>query len=81
MSYMFKGCSSLEEVNLSNFNTENVTNMECMFSRCKSLEKLDLSNFNTNKVNYMIGMLYGCSDQFQRKIKARYKNIKEVAFH
>ena len=26
-SYMFNGCSSLNELNLSNFNTNNVTNM------------------------------------------------------
>ena len=31
---MFSGCSSLRELNLSNFNTNNVTNMECMFQGC-----------------------------------------------
>ena len=31
---MFNGCSSLKELNLSNFNTNNVTNMEYMFSGC-----------------------------------------------
>ena len=34
MSYMFAGCSSLKELNLSNFNTTNVTDMRNMFSGC-----------------------------------------------
>ena len=34
MEYMFYGCSSLEELNLNNFNTNNVTNMRWMFGRC-----------------------------------------------
>ena len=37
---MFYGCSSLERLNLNNFNTNNVTNMWYMFSRC--LEELKL---------------------------------------
>ena len=55
MGGMSKGCSSLKELNLSNFNTENVDNMRAMF--------------------------WGCSDQFQNKIRAEYKNIKEEAFN
>ena len=31
---MFNGCSSLNELNLSNFNTNNLTNMTYMFSGC-----------------------------------------------
>ena len=31
MSYMFYKCSSLTSLNLSNFNTNNVTNMSGMF--------------------------------------------------
>ncbi len=31
---MFNGCSSLEELSLSNFNTNNVKYMDCMFSEC-----------------------------------------------
>ena len=46
MSYMFYNCKSLKELNLSNFNTQNVTNMFCMFECCESLKELNLSNFN-----------------------------------
>ena len=34
MEYMFFGCSSLKELNLSNFNTNNVTDMRGMFYEC-----------------------------------------------
>ena len=47
---MFADCNSLISINLSNFNTQNVTNMSNMFYKCKSLTSLDLSNFNTQNV-------------------------------
>ena len=57
---MFKECSSLTKIDLSNFNTKNVTNMYSMFSGCSSLTKIDLSNFNTKKVTNMHDMFCGC---------------------
>ena len=36
---MFSWCSSLTNIDLSNFNTNNVTNMNCMFWGCKKLNK------------------------------------------
>jgi len=38
---------SLKELNLSNFNTNNVINMGGMFEGCHKLKELNLSNFNT----------------------------------
>ena len=58
---MFFGCSSLKELNLSNFNTNKVTDMRSMFSDCSSLEELDISNFNTNHVEVMEWMFFRCS--------------------
>ena len=46
---MFNNCSSIEELNISNFITDNVTNMQKMFYKCILLKKLNLSNFNTTK--------------------------------
>ena len=54
MSYMYSGCESLKEINLTNFNTNGVTNMENMFNRCSSLKEINLSNFNTENVTNMI---------------------------
>ena len=79
MSWMFSGCSSLKELNLNNFNTNNVTDMRDMFYGCSSLKELNLSNFNTNNVNDMGYMFNGCSEQLKIKIKSEYKNIKEEA--
>ena len=80
MSYMFYGCSSFKELNLNNFNTNNVTNMFRMFYGCSSLEELNLNNFNTNKVTDIGSMFYRCSNEFIKKIKIKYKNIREEAF-
>ena len=40
MGGMFYGCSSLKELNLFNFNTNNVTYMSSMFYNCSSLKEL-----------------------------------------
>ena len=77
---MFHGCSSLKELNLSNFNTNNVTNMRFMFDGCSSLKELNLNNFNTNNVTSMFGMFGGCLDELKLKIKSQFKNFKEEAF-
>ena len=44
MSYMFAVCSSLNSIDLSNFNTNNVTDMSDMFHGCSSLNSINLSN-------------------------------------
>ena len=80
MGNMFLGCSSLKKLNLSNFNFNNVTDMRNMFYRCSSLNELYLSKFNINNSTHITGMFCRCSKQFQNKIKAKYKNIKEDAF-
>ena len=80
MNCMFYGCSSLKELNLNNFNTNNVTDMYDMFYGCTSLKELNLNNFNTNNVTDMYGMFRGCSNDLIMKIKTQYKNIKEEAF-
>ena len=60
MGFMFSVCKSLTNLNLYNFNTQNVTNMEYMFHYCESLINLNLSNFNTQNVTNMGDMFYGC---------------------
>ena len=58
---MFGWCTSLKSLDLTNFNTENVTDMYYMFYNCTSLESLDLTNFNTAKVTNMTDMFRKCS--------------------
>ena len=50
ISYMFAGCTSLSNINLSNFNTQNVTNMFRMFSGCKSLKKENILTKDKNLI-------------------------------
>ena len=59
--FMFYDCNSLISLDLSNFNTQNVTDMGCMFAGCNSLKSLDLSNFNTQNVTDMIFMFGNCN--------------------
>ena len=73
MSNMFFLCSSLKELNLSNFNTDNVTNMCWMFNECSLLKELNISNFNTNNVTNMSYMFFGCLDELKMKIRNQYK--------
>ena len=58
MSFMFHGCSSLKELNIDNFNTNNVTDMRDMFFGCSSLKELSIDNFNTNNVTNMSYMFW-----------------------
>ena len=52
---------NLDKIDLSSFNTSNVTNMSYMFMGCSSLTSLDLSGFNTSNVTYMYYMFNDCS--------------------
>ena len=61
IAYMFVGCSNLTGLDLSNFDTSNVTNIQGMFYKCSSLTNLDLSSFKTSNVTNMSNIFYGCS--------------------
>ena len=58
--YMFYQCNNITEINLSNFDTSQVTDMHGIFSYCLLLSSLDLSNFNTSQVINMNEMFYHC---------------------
>ena len=49
MSGMFSNCSNLSELNLSSFNTNNVTNMRYMFHICKNLNFLQINKLNIKR--------------------------------
>ena len=58
---LFQNLTALEEIDLSNFDTSNVTSMSAMFSNCGSLESLDLSSFDTSNVTSLAGMFNYCT--------------------
>ena len=45
---MFFRCSSLKQINLINFNTNNVTNMNRIFSGCSDDLKMKIKSENKN---------------------------------
>ena len=58
---MFGYDSYLESLDLSNFNTSNVTEMYRMFNGCSRMTTLNLGkNFKTAKVTNMMEMFCGC---------------------
>jgi surface protein len=57
---MFSGCRGLKKLDVSGFDTSNVTSMGDMFDRCVSLKKLDVSGFDTSNVTDMGGMFEWC---------------------
>ena len=61
MANIFSNCSSLTSLNISNFKTDNLKNMNGMFYNCTSLTSLDLSNFKTDNVVDMEWMFSECS--------------------
>ena len=75
MNVMFYNCNSLTNLDLSNFNTQNVTNMSRMFGSCKSLTNLDLSNFNTQNVINMNYLFYRCNSLRKKNILTKDKKI------
>ncbi|MCR4664107.1 MAG: BspA family leucine-rich repeat surface protein [Paludibacteraceae bacterium] len=50
----------LEKLDLSTFNTANVTDMSQMFAGCVALKELNLGSFNTENVENMSSMFYNC---------------------
>ena len=64
----------LSKLDLSSFNTNNVTNMSNMFYKCKNLSELNLSSFNTNNVTNMNWMFCNCNLNF---IQINKLNIKK----
>ena len=61
MGNLFKNCTSLVYVNLTNVDTTLTTNFGDMFTNCSLLTSLDLSSFKTSKVESINNMFYNCS--------------------
>ena len=52
MHELFLSCLEIKELNLNNFKTSKVNNMNLMFYHCASLKSLNLSNFYTSQDIY-----------------------------
>ena len=61
MRGMFFNCPNLSSLDLTNFSTGNVTDMNAMFGYCQ-LSSLDLTSFNTANVTNMYMMFISCQN-------------------
>lgn len=60
-SSMFSGCRSLEELDVSGFDTSAARSLGWMFHGCEKLASLDVSNFDTSAATSLSSMFYGCT--------------------
>ena len=58
---LFEDCNSLSYIDLSHFNSKNVTNVYGMFLNCTSLTNINLTNFNTQNVKIFRSMFDSCT--------------------
>ena len=61
-SNMFKRCINIIYIDLSSFDTSEVTDMSNMFSECNGLKNIDLSSLDTQNVNNMNKIFYKCNN-------------------
>ena len=84
MSGMFYYCNKLSSLDLSNFNTEKVTNMSGMFFGCSALTTIYASdNFKTDKVTVSSNMFGGCTNlkgYDSSKIDHTYANCSTTGY-
>ena len=57
---MFHLCTDITEIDLSNFDTSEVTFMPYMFDNCYQLSSINFSNIKTSKVTNMCSMFNSC---------------------
>ena len=59
--YMFTDCTDILQVDLSEFDSSEVTQINNMFRGCTSLISVNFDNFDTSQVSYMGAFFYQCS--------------------
>ena len=76
---MFRDCKSLISIDLSSFDTTNVSNMGFMFMECSFLESIDLSSFNPANINSMVCLFYKCSSLKKENVKFKNSDKKLIS--
>ena len=74
-SYMFQYLHNIISVDLSDFESSSVTNMEGMFDHCYNLKYINFSDFTTSEVTNMKGMFADC-DQLESLNLSNFKTNK-----
>jgi len=81
-AYMFSDCESLNSIDLSSLNINNIKDMKYMFNNCKSLKPIDLSSLNINSSTDIRYMFNNCSSS-QLKDSSSYNdnNINDMKYN
>ena len=58
--FMFSFCENITYINLTYFNSKNVSDMSYMFSNCYNLRNINFSSIDTKNVVNMSHMFYNC---------------------
>ena len=58
---IFLGCRDIYEIDLSEFDSTDVTSIQSMFNRCTSLISINFKNFDTSKITKMYKLFYNCT--------------------
>jgi len=75
MSYMFESCPNLIKIDLSSFDTKNVTNMSSMFKGCSKLNVVKINNISLNLIEQLRDTFAYIFDQLGNNIsKDNYLN-------
>ena len=81
MENLFRSCNKLTSLDVSNWDTSNVTIMKYMFHNCYKLIQLDVSNFNTSKVTTMQSMFEKCNNLTQLDVSNfNTSNVKNMGY-
>ena len=68
----------LTNINLSNFNANNISDMFSIFFGCYSLTNINLSNQNINNVSKMGSIIWGCSILKKENIITNNEIIRDI---
>ena len=79
-SLMFKGCSKITEIDLSNFISPNKGNIDSMFQDCSSLKIIKFGNFETSKMTGMNYVFQRCSSLESLDL-SKFNTSKVTHFH
>ena len=75
-SDMFSNCENIIFIDLSFFDSSNITDTSYMFANCKNLEKIDFSSFDTKNVTDMSHMFNNCNNL--KNLNLSFFNTKNV---
>ena len=80
-SYMFNNCNNIISIDLSSFDSSDVTNMSSMFKDCINLNNLILDNLNTNNVTDMSFMFKKCCfEKIDFPLSFNTKKVKDMKY-